>query len=442
MWQGRESPVTDRKPDRTSGVSRRRFLRGAAAAAFAAPHVITSSALGQNGVPPASDRIVMAAIGVGGMGMGNLRGFLGRSQVQVVAVCDVDGDHLDEAKRTVDERYGNTDCAAYVDFREVIARGDVDAIFTALPDHWHAIPAIQAARAGIDIYGEKPLARTIREGRAICDAVQRYGRIWQTGSWQRSVGSFRRASELVRNDRLGKVHMIEVGLPGSGRTGVRPPEPVPPQLDWDMWLGPAPWAEYTPARCHFQWRNLLDYSGGGLTDWGGHHIDIAHWAMDLDHTGPVWVEGVGEYPTEGLYDVPSGYRFDCKYASGLTMTVADTGKIEMGTRWYGDRGWIHVNRQRLTAEPESLLEEQIGPGETHLYVSNNHSGNFLDCIRSRRQTITPAETAHRSISVAHLGEIAMRTGRRIYWNAETEEIIGDAAASSLLGRAYREPWYL
>ncbi|MBN1769658.1 MAG: gfo/Idh/MocA family oxidoreductase, partial [Deltaproteobacteria bacterium] len=174
----------------------------------------------------------------------------------------------------------------------------------------------------------------------------------------------------------------------------------------------------------------------------GHHIDIAHWALGLDHTGPVWVEGVGEFPSDGLYNTPTGYRFECKYADGLTMSVADTGKLEMGTRWYGDRGWIHVNRQALTAEPGKLLDERIGPGEVRLYESNDHSGNFLDCIRSRRQTVTPAETAHRSISVALLGEIAMRTGRRIRWNPETEEIIGDPAASSLLGRAYREPWHL
>jgi predicted dehydrogenase len=427
---------------RGRGVSRRRFLKGAAAAAIGGPYVISSSALGADGRPPASGRIAMAAIGVGGMGMGNLRGFLGRSQVQVVAVCDVDRAHRDEAKRVVDEQYGSVGCRAYNDFRELLAREDLDAVCTAVPDHWHAIPAIEAARAGIDVYGEKPFARSIREGRAMVSAVERYGRVWQTGSWQRSVGSFRRACELVRNGRLGKVHLIEVGLPGSSSTGVHPPEPVPDGLDWDLWLGPAPRAEYTGARCHFNWRWLTDYSGGGLTDWGGHHIDIAHWAMGLDETGPVWVEGVGEFPADGLYDVATGYQFECKYADGLTMSVADTGKHEMGTRWYGDRGWIHVNRSVLNARPASLLQEEIEPGEVRLYESNDHSGNFLDCIVSRRRTVTPAETAHRSISVALLGEIAMRAGRRIRWNPETEEIIGDSAASALLGRSYRSPWHL
>jgi predicted dehydrogenase len=423
------------------GVSRRRFLKGAAAA-VGAPYFIASSALGANGAPPASDRIVLGAIGVGGMGMGNLRGFLGRSRVQVVAVCDVDRAHRDEAKRAVDERYGNADCRAYNDFREMLADQDLDAVCTALPDHWHAIPAIEAARAGIDVYGEKPFARSIREGRAIVNAVERYGRVWQTGSWQRSVGSFRKACELVRNGRLGKVHLIEVGLPGSPSTGARPPEPVPDGLDWELWLGPAPWAEYTGARCHYNWRWLFDYSGGGLTDWGGHHIDIAHWAMGLDETGPIWVEGVGQFPADGLYDVPTGYRFECKYADGLTISVGDTGKYPMGTKWYGDRGWIHVSRSALKAEPASLLDEQIEPGEIRLYESSNHTGNFLDCIISRRRTVTPAETAHRSISVALLGEIAMRTGRRIHWDPETEEIIGDRAASALLGRSYRSPWRL
>jgi len=238
-------------------ITRRRFLKGAAALA-AAPYVVTSSALGADGRPPASERIVMGAIGVGGMGIANTRGFLGRDDVQFVAVCDVDEGHREEARQLVDEHYGNADCAAYVDFRDMLARGDLDAVCTALPDHWHAIPAIAAARAGIDVYGEKPLARSIREGRAICDAAERYGCVWQTGSWQRSSADFRRACELVRNGRLGRVHRVEVGLPGSPTTEPQPPMPVPEGLDWDLWLGPAAWAPYTELRCHYNWRWIRD----------------------------------------------------------------------------------------------------------------------------------------------------------------------------------------
>ena len=422
-------------------ITRRRFLKGAAALA-AAPYVVTSSALGADGRPPASERIVMGAIGVGGMGIANTRGFLGRDDVQFVAVCDVDEGHREEARQLVDEHYGNADCAAYVDFRDMLARGDLDAVCTALPDHWHAIPAIAAARAGIDVYGEKPLARSIREGRAICDAAERYGCVWQTGSWQRSSADFRRACELVRNGRLGRVHRVEVGLPGSPTTEPQPPMPVPEGLDWDLWLGPAAWAPYTELRCHYNWRWIRDYSGGGLTDWGGHHIDIAHWGLGLDLSGPVEVWGEGRYPEDGLYDVPYAYRFACRYADGLEMTVADNGQLDQGTRWHGDRGWLHVARDRLEAEPASILTERIGPGEVRLYRSDWHQGNFIECLKSRRQTATPPEVAHRSISVALLGEIAMLTGRRIRWDPEREEIIGDPGAAALLGRSYREPWRL
>jgi predicted dehydrogenase len=429
--------VTSRRP----GISRRRFLEGAAGLA-AAPYVVTSSALGAGARPPASERIVMGAIGTGGMGIGNTRAFLGRDDVQFVAVCDVDRQHREEARQLVNEKYGNADCAAYADFREMLARGDLDAVCTALPDHWHAIPAIAAARAGIDVYGEKPLARSVREGRAICDAVERYGRVWQTGSWQRSSASFRRACELVRNGRLGRVYRVEVGLPGSPTTDPQPSMPVPDGLDWDLWLGPAPWAPYTELRCHYNWRWMRDYACGGLTDWGGHHIDIAHWGLGLDLTGPVEVWGEGKYPDDGLYDVPHSYRFQCRYADGLEMTVGDNGQLDQGTRWYGEEGWLHVARKKLEAEPAGILSEQIGPGEERLYYSNWHHGNFIECVKSRRPTAAPPEVAQRSISVALLGEIAMLTGRRIRWDPGSERILDDPGAAALLGRPYRQPWRL
>jgi predicted dehydrogenase len=430
-------------------IDRRRLLQGAVAAGAAAS-LPTSLASASPRRPAPSERIVMGCIGVGSQGRGNMNWFLRQPEVQIVAVCDVDDGHATVAKTAVDRKYGNTDCVAYEDFRDLIARGDLDAVSLALPDQWHAIPAIMAAQAGLDMYGEKPLSRSIRESRAMCDAVHRYGRIWQTGSWQRSRDNFRRACEVVRAGLIGKVSYVEVGLPTGGTTDNKPLEPVPEGLDWDFWLGPAPWRPYRSFgrnKCHWDWRWIMDYSGGQLTDWAGHHIDIAHWGMDLDSSGPVAVEGKGEYPPDGLYDAPTAYDFTCTYADGLVIRVANNQAMGfMGTKWHGEDGWVHVNRGGHTASDPKLLTDELLPrSEWSLYPGNegrDHVQNFLDCVRSRRTTITPVETACRSISVGHLGEIAMLTGRKIRWNPETEEILDDPGASALLGRAYREPWVL
>ena len=425
----------------TSQITRRSFLKGTAAiggAAIGLPAIVPASVFGANAP---SSRIVMGAIGVGSQGTGDMQGFLGKPEVQMVAVCDVDKGNRDRAKKIIDDRYGNKDCSAYHDFRELIGRGDLDAVMLAMPDHWHAIPAIAAARAGLDIHGQKPLARSIREGRAICDAVHRYGRVFQTGSQQRSDYKFRRACELVRNGRIGKILKVEVGLPTGGGTDVKPVMPVPAGLDWNFWLGPAPYVPYRGVS-HWAWRWIMDYSGGQLTDWAGHHIDIAHWGMGWDYTGPVEIEGKGNYPTEGLYNVATQYKFACTYADGTVMTVANNQQIPQGAKWYGETGWIHVNRGGLSASDEKILREEIGPNETRLYESRDHKQNFLDCVKSRELTICPAEVGLRSISVALLGEIAMLTGRKIKWDPQNEKIIGDPEASALLGRSYREPWVL
>ena len=426
-----------------SVISRRRFLKGAGAAALGFPYFVRSSALGQPATVAPSNRIVLGCIGMGGQGTGNMRGFLGKNQVQVVAVCDVDKKHRDRAKKFVDDKYKNSDCKTYIDFRELIARDDIDALSLALPDQWHAIPAIMGARSGKDIYAEKPLARTIHEGRAICDAVHRYGRIWQTGSWQRSVGHFRKACELVRNGRIGKVNKVEVGLPTGGGTDVKKVQPVPDGLDWDFWLGPAPWVPYRGV-AHWNWRWIMDYSGGQLTDWAGHHVDIAHWGLGLDRTGPVEIEGKGVYPKDGLYDAPTQYKFTCKYANGLTMIVANDRQQPkgMGAMWYGEKGWIHVNRGGLHAEPESVLKETIGPDEIKLYESRDHIGNFLECVKTRKETVTPVEIAHRSISVGLLGEIAMLTEQKLRWDPEKEVFLNNDAANSMLSRTMRAPWHM
>ncbi|OPZ23071.1 MAG: Inositol 2-dehydrogenase [candidate division BRC1 bacterium ADurb.BinA364] len=447
MNPNRHASAAKRAAHPPGSISRRLFLKGALAAGAGVgfPTIIPGSALGAGGAVAPSNRIVMGAIGLGGMGMGNMQSFLANADVQFVAVCDVDSEHLARAKETVDKRYGNADCAAYADFRDLIGRGDLDAVSLALPDHWHAIPAIAAARAGLDIYGEKPLARSIREGQAIRAAVQRYERVWQTGSWQRSKDDFHRACELVINGRIGAVHKVEVGLGGGPVVPLQPLKEPPKSLDWDFWLGPAPWRPYCDfgsdlGKVHWNWRWILDYSGGQLTDWSGHHIDIAHWGLGLDLSGPVEIEGKGTYPENALSTAPSQYRFACKYATGMEMTVASD--LPMGTHWFGETGEVFVTRGKLWTKPEGLIDSRIEPGETRLYRSRDHHRNFLDCVKTRKTTITPVEIAHRSISVGLLGEIAMLTGRKIRWNPDTEEIVGDPGAGALLGRSYREPWTL
>ena len=425
------------------GLSRRRFLKrtlAGAGAVLAFPTILPSSVFGATS--PAN-RIVLGAIGMGNMGMSNLRGFLGRDDVQVVAVCDVDSRRLEQARQVVNLENGNEDCVAFSDFQELIRHPGLDAVSVATPDHWHAIVAITAARAGLDIYGEKPFSHDLREGRAMCDAVQRHGRVWQTGSWQRSVDNFHHAAELVHNGRIGKVNTVEVGLPDGTFREDPPVQEVPPHLDWNRWLGPAPWTPYRGV-AHWDWRWVLAWGGGQMLDWIGHHADIAHWGLGLDRTGPVSVEGSGEFPGGAVYDAPIAFRFVCRYANGIEMTVANGSQLPkgVGTRWIGDRGWIWVNRGGLASEPGGLVHEMIVPGESRLYASRDHRGNFIDCVRNRQTTITPAEVAHRSASVGHLGQIAMLTGRRIRWNPETEEIINDPGASALLGRASREPWIL
>lgn len=437
-----------KKAERKKNINRREFLKATTEAitgAIAFPYIVASTVFGKDGAVAPSNRLLVGMIGVGSQGTWDMRGFLDKPEALVVAVCDIDKKHQMAAKAETDKKYGNSDCSMYLDFRDLIARDDIDIIATAIPDHWHSIPAIMAAQAGKDIHGQKPLARTIREGRAICDAVKRNGRIWQTGSWQRSQYPFRRACELVRNGRIGRVHTVEVGLPtGQNSSPNNRVQPVPDGVDWDLWLGPAPWAPFRGV-LHRDWRWIMDYSGGRLTDWAGHHVDIAHWALDLERTGPVEIEGTGKYPEDGIYNTPYEYKIIAKYANGLTMIVANDRQLKngMGTCWYGDKGWLHVDREMpLKAGPSSVLDEVIGPNEIHLYESRDHHQNFLDCVKSRRETITPAEVAHRSISVGLLGEIAMLTGRKLRWDPEKEVIIGDDEANRMLSRPMRSPWKL
>ena len=328
--------------------SRRSFLRrsaGAAVAGLGFPYIVPSEVLGGSAAVAPSEKLTVGCIGMGNMGGSDMRSFLREQDAHVVAVCDVDSRRLESAKDRVDEHYGNTDCAAYADFRDLIGRDDIDVVQLTTPDHWHSVIAVAAAKAGKDIYGEKPLSHTLREGRAMCDAIARYGRVWQTGSWQRSERRFRFACELVLNGRIGKVHHVDVGLPegystDAGDEGETVTEP-PKELDYDFWLGPAPYTDYVPARVHWNWRWNLEYGGGQLLDWVGHHVDIAHWALGLDHTGPVEVEGVGQYPESGLWNAAATYRVDTRYANGVTMTIAGGDPdIVMGTKWFGEEAAV------------------------------------------------------------------------------------------------------
>ena len=436
---------------RESVVNRRQFLKKAATAAASTvvfPCVISSSALGGAGSVLPSNRVTMGCIGVGWQGGVNMETFLSHKDCRIIAVCDVDKDHLQEAVDTVNGHYENRDCATYSDFRELLARDDIDAVSIGLPDHWHAVPAVAAAKSGKDIFGEKPLSHNLKEGRAICDAVKRYGRIWQTGSWQRSEANFHRACELVINGRIGKVHTVEVGLPAGhtdfeGTKGQEQMGPAPSELDYDFWLGPAPVEPYCPARVHKNWRWHLDYGGGQLMDWVGHHVDIAHWGLGFDYTGPYEIEGYGEYPKDGLWSTATKYRLTAKYPRDITMIIAGGHEdIRRGTKWIGQDGWVWVNRGAIDAEPKVLLREKIGPDETRLFRSPGHWRNFLDCVKSRRTTLTPCEVAHRSATPGHLGQITMLLGRKIRFNPQTEQIIGDATAKGMLGRPMRSPWHV
>ncbi len=447
-------------------LSRRTFIKATAASA-AFPYVISSSALGKAGSVSPSNRITMGAIGVGAMGAGDLRGFVGKKEVQMLAVCDVDSRHLEQAKHSVDRAYDNQNCDAYTDFRDLLDRDDIDAVMIATPDHWHAVQAIMAVKSKKHVHCQKPLAYTIAEGRAMCDAVEKYKVTWQTGSQQRSDKDFRRACELIRNGRIGKVHTVNIGLPhghyvnfGSTNETINQP---PEGFDYDMWLGPAPEAPYSPARCHRNFRWVSDYSGGQITDWAGHHCDIAQWAMGTDRTSPVQIQGKGTFPKDGLFDTVYEYRFECKFDEGFTMIISDVKKLPkqkdglifadgchiceedrkaLGVLFEGSNGWIHVNRGGITANPQSVLNSVIGPNEIHLYESNDHKQNFLDCIKSGEPTVAPAEVAHRSIMIGHLGIIAMKTGSKLKWDPVNERFENDEPANRYLSRPMRSPWHL
>ncbi len=429
-------------------ISRRAFLQRATGAATAFS-IVPRRVLGMGATPP-SDRIAVGCIGVGGMGTGNMRGFLSNADVQVVAVCDLDERRREAARKGLEMHYADQlqkatykGPATYRDFRELLARDDIDAVSIATPDHWHCLIGIAAAQAGKDMYIEKPLSLTIAEGQALRDAVKRCGRVFQHGTQQRSDRNFRFACELVRNGRIGKLHTMRVGTPPGGTLGIEPPMPVPEGFDYDMWLGPAPWAPYTEKRCQTPyWYFISDYTIGFLSGWGVHHLDIAQWGNGADHTTPIEIEGQGVLPEDGLCDTVTNWHVEYTYANGVKMIFTDTTKAPEAVRFEGSEGWVSVKRWEADADPKSLLTSVVGPDEVHLGEDKSHIRNFLDCVKSRKQTVAPVDVAHRSTTICHLSLIAILTGRKLKWEPEQERFINDDEANRYLSRAMRSPWHL
>ncbi|MBL9143814.1 MAG: Gfo/Idh/MocA family oxidoreductase [Verrucomicrobiaceae bacterium] len=448
--------------------TRRSFLKKTtgAAAAFGFPSIIPSSVLGQNAP---SNKITMAVFGWGMQGPGNTNAFMNEPDCHVLAACDLDQKHLDAAVKTINGKQGTNDCKPYHDYREVMARKDIDAVMIAIPDNWHALVSIEAAKNGKHIYGEKPLARTIAEQQAIVKAVQKAGVVWQTGSWQRSQSQYRMAAELVRNGLIGKLQNVVVGLPSghndfAGTKDKNQVTPPPAELDYEMWIGPATMEDYIEARVHKNWRWNYNIGGGQLLDWIGHHCDIAHWGMDCDSTGPVEMRPISSKfpPRTDMWNTATDYQAESTYANGVKMLISNAhDDIKMGAKWVGTDGWVWVDRSGFdcsnpewketfnkrekdgkvtqAGKPKKLGDDVI---KTNLYDSPGHQRNFLDCIKSKMPTVTPVTTAHRSATPGHLALISLMTNTTIKWDPEKEVIVGNDEAAKLLSRDYRGPWKL
>ena len=425
-------------PANSTQLTRRRFLQtgAAAAGALALPTIIPSTAFGAN------DRIVLGHVGIGGQGSGNLGGFLKYKDISVAALCDVDSSRLEKGLKTVAER-GHT-AEGFEDYRKLLERRDIDAVFVSTPDHWHALTTINACQAGKDVYCEKPLTLTILEGRKMVEAAREHDRVVQTGSQQRSSKEFRTACELVRNGAIGKVHTVLVGINTPNHPGKPIPDSDPPaELNYDLWLGPAPQRPFNKNRVHYNFRFFRDYSGGQMTNWGAHHLDITQWGLGKDDSGPVKIEGTGTFHPQHWHEVTETCRVTHTYADGTKVLVGQAQKdIPNGTTFIGTNGKIFVNRGKLVVEPEELGKQPLPEGAVRLYASDDHKRNFLDCIRSREKPICDVEIGHRSATVCHLGNIAIDLGRPLTWDPQAEEFPGDAEANARRLTAYRAPWAL
>jgi predicted dehydrogenase len=425
--------------------SRRSFLKRAALAggAVAFPTIVPSSVLGANGQVPPSERITVGFIGVGDHGTAwNLAFYRKQKAAQILAVCDVDERRLFRAKETVDEHHGNEDCLSTKDFREVLARKDIDAVMISTPDHWHTLISLMALQAGKDVQCEKPTL-TIHEGKVLVDAVRKTKRVFQTSTEDRAVPEYHRMAELVRNGRIGKLQRIEVILPKQpGIPGDPTPQPVPAGLDYEMWLGPAPFAPYNKDRVHFNFRWIRDYSGGIICDWGTHLFDTAQWANDTERSGPVTIEGTGTFWEGGLYNTVKDYDVSFRYANGVVMTCkpGNPSIRFIGTDgWVGNTGW----RGPVEASSPKILESKIGPEELHLYTNPaGEHDDFLKCVKSRKDPYFPVDIGHRVSTVCHLANLAIELRRPLQWDPVKETFVGDEAANKLMDRPRRDPWQL
>jgi predicted dehydrogenase len=444
--------------------------RGLAASALIGgfPSIVPASVRG-----PASpaNRVNIGAIGNGRISRGHdLPGIWKHAAARIMAVCDLDAHRVAEARVLVNKHYSDTTgksydgVATYDDYRELLANTDVDAVVISTPDHWHAKIAIDAVRAGKDVYLQKPASLTIAEGRALSDAVHRSGRIFQIGSQQRSSPQFRYAAELVRNGRIGTLQTVEVGLPGDPAGEEEPVMPVPKGFNYDMWLGSTTVVPYTEKRVHPQsgydrpgWLRCEQFGAGMITGWGAHHLDSAHWGMNAEYTGPVEVWGTAEFPKSGLWDVHGPFKTEALYADGVHMIVS--GEFPNGIKFIGTDGWIFVSRgnetvtasdpvaklqdsRALAASDPKIIKSVIGPDEIHLYDSKDHHGNWIDCIRSRQQTIAPVEVAHRACSACLIHHMAMKLRRKLSWDPLEERFRNDDEANAMLSRPQRPPYTL
>ena len=437
-------------------IGRRDFLKRSAGGAFAAA-AAPGTARAQSRPAP-SDRVRAGLIGVGVRGRDHHLRFLSANpRVEIAAICDVDRNRADFAAQIATRAYKKKPLVFH-DFRDLLERKDIDAVVIATPDHWHSIVAIQAMEAGKDVYCEKPLTLFIAEGRRMVNVARQYGTVFQTGSQQRSDWRFRQAVALVKNNRIGRLTRITTHLGNPGTTsgafinpGVWEPVQTPPDgLDFNMWLGPAPYHDYSPNRCHFEFRYNLDHSGGRITDWGAHHNDIAQWGLGMDHSGPVKIEGKGGFNKAGPYDYANYLEVHYSYKNGVELMCENEGGN--GVRFQGSDGWIFVSRLRLEASNPEILKEPVAGLDTRSYDERNkseeipgtdeHHNDWLDCVKTRKQCVADIETGHRSASLCHLGNIAMRLGRPLQWDPEREEFVGDAGANLMKDKPFRAPWRL
>jgi predicted dehydrogenase len=459
--RGEDFVEQTKKQQDQSLLGRRQFLKGSAGgiavastlagytgkAAVAAPATMKDTKKGK----PANEKFVIGVIGPGNLGKRWHMGaaLLPNPRTEVGAVCDVDLTRANDAARLAMDKQGKR-VNIYKDYRKLLEQKDLDAILISTPDHWHAIPAIDAMEAGYDVYCEKPLTLTVDEGKAMVETARRYNTVFQTGSQQRSDARFHQACELVRNNLIGELKRIDTVLHPVNSGSWQPVQTPPANLDWDLWLGPTPWKPYRPNEVHYEFRWFYDYSGGVMTDWGAHHNDIAQWANGTSRSGPVYVDGTkATFSETGPHTVALNFDVHYKYANGVDLYChTDKQKYDDGTefgngvKFTGTKGWIFVSRHEIQASDPEILKYEFQPDDVRLYKSNHHHNNWLDCMVDRKKPICDVEIGHRSVSVCHIGNISMRLGRPLQWDPEKEQFVGDEEANRMLSRPMRAPWRL